>query len=78
MTEGPGLEPWLANGFPPPSFVVETERIAVGGAAPPLQSRLLLGGVILGAILLISGLILLARGGAPRRARVGRGPRRTG
>ena len=72
MTEGPGLEPWLANGFPPPSFVVETERVAVsgggvavggGGAGPPLRSRLLVGGAILGAILLVAGLILVARGG---------------
>ncbi|HEV8115602.1 MAG TPA: hypothetical protein VGP53_05130, partial [Acidimicrobiales bacterium] len=63
MTEGPGLEPWLANGFPPPSFVVEAERVAVTGAGPPLQGRLLVGGAILGAILLVSGLILMARSG---------------
>ncbi len=63
MTEGPDLEPWLANGFPPPSFVVETERVAVGGAGPPLQNRLLVGGAILGAVLLITGLILMVRSG---------------
>ena len=63
MTEGPGLDPWLANGFPPPSFVVETERVTVDASGPPLESRLLVGGALLGAVLLIFGLILLARGG---------------
>jgi len=63
MTEGPDLEQWLANGFPPPSFVVGPERVTVGGGDQPLQGRLLVGGAILGAVLLITGLILMARSG---------------
>ena len=63
MTADPGLEPWLVNGFPPPSFVVETERVTVGAGGPPLESRLLIGGAVLGVVLLLFGLILMAQGG---------------
>lgn len=63
MTEAPDLERWLPNGFPPPSFVVETERVAISDESPPLQNRLLVGGAILGAVLLVLGLVLMASSG---------------
>lgn len=63
MTMGAGPEPWLPDGFPPPSFVVEPERVVFSSADSPLQSRLLVGGALLGAVLLVLGLILMATSG---------------
>ena len=53
-------EPWLPNGFPPPSFVVETERTTTTtfGAR---RGRWLAAAALLGAVLLIAGLLLIAR-----------------
>jgi hypothetical protein len=52
-----GSEPWMPNGFPPPSFVVETERASAFGGA---RGRWLAAAAILGALLLIAGVLLLA------------------
>ena len=53
----PGSEPWMPNGFPPPSFVVETERTSAFAGA---RGRWLAAAAILGALLLIAGVLLLA------------------
>ncbi|MEJ7764266.1 MAG: hypothetical protein WKF86_02105 [Acidimicrobiales bacterium] len=52
-----GLEPWMPNGFPPPSFVVETERTGILTGA---RNRWLAVAALLGAILLMAGLLALA------------------
>ncbi len=52
-----GSEPWMPNGFPPPSFVVETERITTFAGA---RGRWLAAAAILGALLLIAGVVLIA------------------
>lgn len=51
-------EPWMPNGFPPPSFVVETERVSAFAGA---RGRWLAAAAILGALLLIAGVLLIAR-----------------
>ena len=53
-------EPWMPNGFPPPSFVVEVERTTTFAAG---KGRWLAAAAILGAVLLIAGLLLIARSG---------------
>lgn len=60
MTTDPDLEPWLPDGFPPPSFVVETERIDGVASA---RGRWMAAAAILGAVLLVASLILTTRGG---------------
>lgn len=55
-----GSEPWKPNGFPPPSFVVETER--TGTFVGP-RGRWLAAAAILGAVLLIAGIVLIANQG---------------
>lgn len=52
-----GSEPWMPNGFPPPSFVVETERTTTFAGA---RGRWLAAAAILGALLLIAGVLLIA------------------
>lgn len=59
MTIDQATEPWMPNGFPPPSFVVEAERAsALAG-----RGRWLAAAAILGALLLIAGILLIARSG---------------
>ena len=53
-------EPWMPNGFPPPSFVVEAERTTTFAGG---RGRWLAAAAILGAVLLIAGLLLIARSG---------------
>lgn len=65
MTPQQGSEPWMPNGFPPPSFVVETERTR--GLAGP-RGRWLAAAAILGAILLIAGVVLIANQGDDQTA----------
>lgn len=60
MTPEQGSEPWMPNGFPPPSFVVETERT---GAFAGSRGRWLAAAAILGVVLLIAGLVLIANQG---------------
>lgn len=52
-----GSEQWMPNGFPPPSFVVETERAGTFAGA---RGRWLAAAALLGVVLLIAGLLLLA------------------
>lgn len=69
MTPVPGSEPWMPNGFPPPSFVVETERISTfAGILAGPRGRWLAAAAILGAVLLIAGIVLIARKGGDNTA----------
>ena len=52
-----GPDQWMPNGFPPPSFVVETERTSTFAGA---RGRWLAAAAILGALLLIAGVLLIA------------------
>lgn len=60
MNPPQGQEPWMPNGFPPPSFVVEAERISSFAGS---RGRWLAAAAILGVILLIAGIALIRRGG---------------
>ncbi len=60
MTLQPGTEAWMPNGFPPPSFVVEVERVSTFTTA---RGRWLAAAALLGAILLVAGILAIARGG---------------
>lgn len=59
----PAAETWMPNGFPPPSFVVETERSTrfAGTTFASHRGRWLAAAAILGALLLITGILLIAR-----------------
>ncbi|MEO5680308.1 MAG: hypothetical protein ABIS47_11635 [Acidimicrobiales bacterium] len=56
-------EPWMPNGFPPPSFVVETERTSRVSTLGPRRGRWLAAAAILGVLLLIAGILAIARSG---------------
>ena len=63
-TTDPSTEQWLPNGFPPPSFVVETERTSTFAG----RGRWLAAAALLGVVLLIAGLLLIARSDPDRTA----------
>jgi hypothetical protein len=59
----------MPNGFPPPSFVVETERVSTfAGILAGPRGRWLAAAAILGAVLLIAGILLIARRGGDNTA----------
>ena len=58
MSAQPGGEAWMPNGFPPPSFVVETERVTTFAGG---RGRWIVAGGILGAVLLLAGILLIAQ-----------------
>lgn len=63
-TTDPSTEQWLPNGFPPPSFVVETERTSTFAG----RGRWLAAAALLGVVLLVAGLLLIARSEPDRTA----------
>lgn len=65
MTVEPDTEPWMPNGFPPPSFVVGRQRVSTVVSS---RSRWILAAALLGLVLLVAGLLQLTRGGSDRTA----------
>ena len=53
----PDAEPWLPNGFPPPSFVVEPE-----GRLSMARGRSLAAAILLAAVLLVAGILFVTDG----------------
>lgn len=65
MTIKSNPDQWLPNGFPPPSFVVEIERVSTFSTA---RGRWLVAAALLGALLLLIGVLLIAQGGDDQTA----------
>ncbi len=61
----PDTEPWMPNGFPPPSFVVGKQRVSTVVSS---RSRWILVAALVGVVLLVAGLLQLAQGGSDRTA----------
>lgn len=70
MTMQPEAEAWMPNGFPPPSFVVETQRVSTFSTA---RGRWLAAAALLGAVLLLAGILMIAKGGDDTAVKTGPG-----